>query len=311
MTHDRDDLDRDDLVARVIADAPAPEHGPQFWSELEGRLAGMTVTALRPAGPPRRRRTARLLATAATLAAAVAAVAIGVAARPDDQRVTVAPATTSPPAPATTATTATTAPPQNPPGASAAVLRFLDALGNGDRRTAANLLGPRSEAYLTATTGSVDEFLQVAAEGYGSWVGSTDRTTRVIDVRPGDVVVVVSGAVRVEGNVERRNDAFPARYAESAGAWFVEGWAFDPATGGRIEVLSEGAEVRTGLRVGLPAGGTAWLSVDGGPVQPAPVSNRTAAWTFPPLPAGDHLYVVTFINDSTFAAIAVTRSVGA
>ena len=64
------------------------------------------------------------------------------------------------------------------------------------------------------------------------------------------------GTVQVEGDVEHRTDAFPARYAESAGAWFVEPWAIEPdSTDTVIEVRRD--DERDIQAVNLAAG-TAW-----------------------------------------------------
>ena len=137
-------------------------------------------------------------------------------------------------------------------------------LGRGEFDAAAAVLGPLSEHYAETTYGSVEEFLRVAQEGYGTWEASTDRATTMVEIRPGEVVVVVRGTVQVEGNVEHRTDAFPARYAESAGAWFVEPWAIEPeSTDTVIEVRRD--DERDIQAVNLAAG-TAWPAIDGGPL---------------------------------------------
>jgi len=331
---------RDLVVARAITRVPVPSHRARFWDELEARLAsddtgtaaddgpgrpptaGLVLelpAATLPGRDPVARRRAVAVAAAAVLLVVATAAAL-VAGRSVDDPGPIVPAGTAeegPPAsgqvPAPTTTSAPSTAVVPVPGSEAAVLGFLDALGRGDLDGAASRLGPRSEAYLVANAGSVDGVLAEATEGYGAWAAVEDRTTQVIALGPGEVVVVVSGRLEVEGNVEERHDAFPARYAESAGVWFVEPWAFDPATGGRLELAEE--PKAEGVAVVTPAVGTAWLSVDGGPPRDAattPVAGgATAVWRFPePLAPGPHVFVVAFTDEATFSAMAVSRTVG-
>jgi hypothetical protein len=315
---------RDPLVERALRRLPVPEHAPGFWDELEARLgtnpvpspiAGDSSVAapdpyLEKAWDHRPART--LMGAVAALAAAVvlvaAVVVAGRASHPEGR-------TQRPAAPGSTApTTATTALDPAAQGAVDAVRTFLDALGHGDRKTAAGLLGPRSEQYAIATAGSADAMLQVAEEGFGAWAASPDRTYRAIAIRPGDVVVVVQGTRTSEGQVEHRADAIPARKAESAGVWFVEPWAFDPATGGRMELQTPdpaGNPPRLGVgqsvEVSVAAPGDAWFALDGPAERVTAVSSpagRVARWRPVGVAPGRHLLVVAFVNDTTFTALA-------
>jgi hypothetical protein len=298
---------RDDRIARALGSLPVPEHGPGFWTVLEGELqAEPSYLAGRGSRP---RRVWRLgAAVAAAAAVLVGALVVG---RGDDRRpVTVSSSTTT-----TTAVT-TTVPVEQ--GAVDAVDRFLRALGAGDLDQAAALLGPRSEAYAVAVAGSVEELLRPAEEGYGAWAAAEDRRYRSISVRPGDVVVVVEGDRASEGTVEYRTDAIPARHAESADAWFVEPWAFDPEVGGRIELVSpdpaaDPLRLAPGARVevAVPAAGTAWFSLGGS--TPAPVV-ATAAGTvrWEPDEGGRRsgVLVVVFQTEQTFTAFARRATIG-
>lgn len=308
--------ERDPAVARVLRRVPVPDHGADFWDDLDRRLQpddgafpwptetdveGVPVVSLQPA-PPTRTPWRRRLVAAAAVVVVFGAGAIA-ASRRDGREVT--PATTWG---TDTTTTAPTRPPSSPPGSAEAVLLFLDALGAGDLVGAASHLGPRSEAYLQATAGSVESFLRVAEEGFGAWAASTDRTTTIIE-GPGGVVVVVSGTLTVEGTVEHRSDAFPARYSPSAGVWFVEPWAWDPAAG-QLQVSVADAADRVEATIG--AEGTAWLSVDGAPPRMAEVGpDHRATWRLPAPLEGEHTIVVTFTNDITFAAVALHSPCGA
>lgn len=188
------------------------------------------------------------------------------------------------------------------------MLGFLDDLGGGDLQGAAARLGPGSEAYLQATAGSVEAFLQVAAEGFGAWAAAPDRATNLVEVRAGDVVVVVSGTLLVEGNVEERYDAFPARYAESAGVWFVEPWAMNPGDD-RLELLVNDTADRVDLIAS--AAGEAWLSIDyAPPIQVVVAEDGVAAWDMRDALDGEHTLVAAFINEGNFTAVAAHSPCG-
>ena len=182
-----------------VAPAPAPAASPPEGTGARSRSSTTTLRRLSTKRPSRRRpprppphRTAGPLRVAQILVtvAVVAIVAIiGLALTNDDDS---GPDLGSQPGGTTTAPEAA-APEEQ------AVLAFFDALGRGDTPAAANLLGPRSVAYLTAQSGSVDAFLTDAAEGYGAWRSSPDRQVTVVDGLP---VVLVQGTRRAR-RVER------------------------------------------------------------------------------------------------------------
>jgi hypothetical protein len=307
------DADRDLVVEGVVRRIPVPDHAPDFWHDLERRLHAvgggvhsadvapeaedLPVVALQPPSPPHRLRRRRLRAAAAVLVVIGAVGALAVTASRDEGRLTPAATPPSEPPPTTSPSEITSA-----PGSDQAVLAFLDALGDGDLEGAAARLGPASEAYLEATAGSVESFLRVAEEGYGPWAASPDRRTSIVEIRTGEVVVVVTGTVEVEGTTERRADAFAARYAESARAWFVESWAHDPdADAFTLRVT----DARDRVEIFTPAEGSAWLAVDDtAPIRIDIDADHTGTWDLSLPVDGQHLVVVAFINDTTFTAMA-------
>lgn len=306
----------DPEISRLLDELPVPEHRPGFWTTLDHRLsrADTEPGAHRPRadgpvvvpGAPRRRRWARAVAVLAVTAGLIAVVVMGVQRGTDDASVF----TDSP-------TTSTTPAPQTAPEVAAidAVTRFLDALGHGDTKAASALLGPRSETYVTATAGSVDRFLHDAEDGYGAWANVPDRHLWAVTIRPGDVAVVIEGTHPGEGTPERRADVILARHAQSADAWFVEPWAFDPHAGGRIELVSPDPAAKTpalgtadSVQVALPAGGRTWFSFDQRPpTEVFPVRGPlgwTATW-HPAGPAsGRHTLLAVYEGDVTFTALA-------
>ncbi len=327
------DFDRDPIVARALRGLDAPEHAPGFWDRLESRLATLDADAeagaaadgdglvdgaearlvvpLQPEPRPGPSHRGRFLAVAAALLVVMAAAALVLSDR--DYRVDVG-----------TAGPGSTSNSEVPPDTSsnlsesaAVVLEFLDAVANGDVAGASARIGPSSEAYIAATAGSVEGFLRQASESDGPWIGpiwaaTSDRTTATVELRPGDAVVVVSGTFSMmEGVAERRHGAFPVRYMESAGAWVVEPWAFDPATGGRIELLSPtGSGPHDQIKIAAPAEGTAWLSIDSAaPIKATVGADGTATWTLPEPLRGPHTLMVAFINDTNFTALATSYSV--
>lgn len=326
------EMDADPVIRQAIRSMPIPDHDAGFWERLEGRFdvvdrARGSVRAaadgglITPDGAARRSAPAYAVTEAsgrtwssrvAGIAAAVVvllAAALGAVRLIDDD----------PPAPVTASTTTTTVTVTNSADAAAidVVDRFLAALGRGDTKAAASLLGPRSEAYLTATTGSVDGFLRDARDGYGAWAHVTDRTMTATPIRAGDEVVVVRGTQPGEGQPEVRADAFPVRHAESADAWFVEPWAFDADAGGRIELTSPDPSTSPPVlsadqpvTVAVPAAGTVWFAFDNGsatPVTPVVGANGRVATWHPELPAaGPQLLLAVFESDNgtTFTALA-------
>jgi hypothetical protein len=208
--------------------------------------------------------------------------------------------------------------------AQATLTSFLDALGDGRIDDAAKLLGPRSEAYLAAQSGSVDAYLTDNAKDFGEWAASTDRTyAGIVDDGAGSMVIVVEGTVMHDGVPVHRIDAFPMVRSESVQTWFVEPFAFDPAVGGRIELATPAPS--SGLRqvpVGQPfevfadAPGTVRFAfalrpiaesiggthVDHEPVVVATVKRdgaNVATWTPTAADVGDaQLLIVTFTSDT-------------
>lgn len=325
------EFDRDPIVARALRRLEVPEHAPDFWDRLERRLAtdpdataeadaggdgrvdgdeASLVVALHPRPRPGPSHRGRFLAVAAALLVMMAAAALVLSNR--NHRVDVGPA-----GPASTLNSEVPPDaPSSPSESATVVLEFLDALANGDIRGAAARIGPSSETYLEAIAGSTERFLQQAGEDDGPWTGpiwaiTSDRTTTTVELRPGEAVVVVSGTFSaMEGVAERRHGAFPVRYMESAGAWVVEPWAFDPTTGGRIELRSPSGSVHDRIEIAAPADGTAWLSIDSAaPIEATVGADGTATWTLPEPLLGPHTLVVAFINDTNFTAVATSYNV--
>jgi hypothetical protein len=258
-------------AASVFADDTAPGAAPGTGAEpvvadVELDAAPVTVPAARRWGG----RVARaLVAAAAVVAVAVVGVLV---ARRDDTGPDLSDRTV-PTVDGGTGTT--TAPPDVTPADETpqgrAVVGFVDALGRGDIDAAAALLGPRSDAFLVAQSGSVDAFLREATEGLGAWSASPDRTVSLIEDAGGASVVVLEGTVSPEGMTEHRRWAVPVVHAESADAWFVDPWAFDPgiedqrfdytpAPGpGQPLVLHPGDE----FEVTIPVAGGFWAYLDG------------------------------------------------
>lgn len=257
--------------------------------------------------PGDRRRRPPLLLVAASIIAVVAAVTL--ASRDGDERpvrvTNPADTSTTSQTPTTTAPSVTPAPSQD--GSEEAVLAFLDELGSGKIDAAAGRLGPLSENYLKTTAGSVKRFLLEAQEGYGAWAAVEDREVGAIEMRPGDVVVVVSGRVHLEGTVEDRTDAFPVRYSPSSGVWFVELWARDPQTRAGV-AWADGGTAGATVSFSVPAAGTVWISDTHGndpgvPTERSVGRGRTETLDLSCCP-GDHLVVVAHVGDGTFSAIA-------
>jgi len=114
------------------------------------------------------------------------------------------------------------------------VTGFLDALGAGDVEGAATFVGPVSEER-AAAAGGLESLLRQSVEGHGAWSAAADRTVTAVAIDRGLVAVQLEGTLSVEGRTEHRVEVFPVRRAESAGAWFVEPWAYDLAAGSPIE----------------------------------------------------------------------------
>lgn len=344
-------LDRDAVVARALLELPVPDHGPGFWARLEASLADVSIDddiepmplppsaepgilvpmpSPSPAGEGRRGR--RLLALAAAVMVVAAAVAaIGVLGRDDQQVTTDDPTTTI----ASTTSASTSPPPTSPPPEligrptpDVAVIDWITAIGRADTPTATALTGPRTAAYLEALGGSVAGYITESSEAIGAWVDSPDRAISTIDLGTADgttiAVVVVSGTWTGEGENGFRTDAYPTVQVED-GSWLVEPVAFDPAIGGRIELVRP-APMPTppgGLdtmapdgvvSVAAPGGGTFFFSLDDSPFEQ--VAGEGAAGTMraewdPPgdMLAQRHLLVVAYVNGTTVTAFAGTFEV--
>lgn len=117
------------------------------------------------------------------------------------------------------------------------VTGFLDALGAGDVEGAATFVGPVSEER-AAAAGGLEPLLRQSVEGHGAWSAAADRTVTAVAVDRGLVVVQLEGTLAVEGQTEHRVEVFPVRRPESAGAWFVEPWAYDVAAGSPLAIES-------------------------------------------------------------------------
>jgi hypothetical protein len=118
------------------------------------------------------------------------------------------------------------------------------------------------------------------------------------------VVVTLEGTLRVEGSTEHRVAAFPVRKAESAGAWFVEPWAYDLSADVPVRISSPpvDAEERATADPGAPLQvtvetaepGTVWASFAGGTAMAVPSDGANPA-TFPPQ-AGPHGLVTVLFH---------------
>ena len=274
--------DRDLLVAKALQDLRVPDHGPDFWRNLEVRLADVPAPPRRLAvsapsvAPPdeegdgdlpvvadltyrRPRRSAAWIASVAAVFVLGAATMVTLTSGdPAADRVRTAdrpeggqqmarsedPSSTRVP-PASSA-------PDTGPSPRAVLVAWLTAVGAGDTTTAAALTGPRSKSYVEALTGGagIDGFLREAGEGYGAWADSPDRSTTevALDADGEDItIVVVSGTWTGEGGTGFRTDAIPVVRSDD-GEWLVEPWAIDPDTGGRITVTSPKAADEAGFQ---------------------------------------------------------------
>ena len=298
------DNDRDPYVARMVAAQPVPDHGPDFWRSLEERMAADDGESdvVTPRATARIRRVALAAAALVLVVGAVAVRQLG-----DDKSPVVADDSSA---------TTTIAPSADASRAINTVEDFIDALGSGDITAAALLLGPRSEEYLVATTGSVDAFLREAETGYGAWASSTDRQLSAVAVRgPASSSSLSRALIPVRGSPKSRADAFPVRHAESADAWFVEPWAFDPDTGGRIELVAPDPSAATpvlaagaAVEVASAVPGQMWFGFDDNHLEevvpPAADRGSNVTWNPTKRPAGRHTLLVVYETEKTFTALA-------
>jgi hypothetical protein len=329
------ETDRDPVVARALRELHVPDHEPGFWDRLERELAdegsgGGRAAVVDLAGARRRRSRTWLLATAAAVVTVVAAAAL-LSGR-DDEVVTVPPVTETPTTevlPPTTTTAAPTPTPEGPATADEAVLAWLDAIGAGEHDEAAALTGPRTRAYLESLGANLEGFLLESSEGYGAWAASPDRSTTEVELgRFGDAVVtvvVVSGTWTGEGDDGFRADAIPAVRDDEGGGWLVEPVAFEPDSGGRLELLSPqpaspGGSVALApdgeIVVAAPGEGTFLFSLDDGAVVTVPGEPLGAGVqaTFDPpgdLAARSYLLIVAYVDGATVTATAIVLEVSA
>jgi hypothetical protein len=319
--------DRDLVVARAIAQLPVPDHLPGFWEVLEGRLAaehrpGTTrvrvdtaelpaVSVLRPPAPAPAAHRARFLAAAAVLA--VVALTAGLVLRGDDGSTPTGEAAGEPVAPLSTPpgppfpTTMVSLPRilAAPASPTAAAEAWIAAVGSGDVSTATAMLGGRTLRYLDAGGEDPTVAIRALAESYGRWPGSRPPIAAELHIPGAGTVVVLDGDPAL---------ALPVAPA-GPDQWFVEPLAFDPETGGRIELLSPEPGGRGLAAVGPDAvlqavsedpGAAIWFSLDGAPPEPAP----DGTWDPPGrIDEGRHLLVVAAVGDDTFTAVATTLAV--
>lgn len=236
----RDDpqVEPDVLVRTALQLLPVPDHGPDFWVDLERRLAGEAspaegpTTAVRaaaaaeavtaapallppqPAGsrsvlPPELRRRSNAVLAVAAVAAAVLVVVAGSAllrqrSGGDARTTELAGTTPTTPVPTDSARRAlgTTLPEVSADvgdESTAMVMRWVGALGAGDADAAWASLGPASRDHLGGRAG-LDDLMSELGEGYGAWAAATPEEVLVTPVgAAADAQVVV---VTLLGDVE-------------------------------------------------------------------------------------------------------------
>jgi negative regulator of sigma E activity len=317
--------DIDPFIHQLLVDTPVPEHAPDFWSSLAEQMDALDrpvpLHAVHAPTPPMspddvkrdRDEVRRLIerpapswvrrAVIVAAAAGIVGAVIAGLRSPDDDRSAVT--ADEPPVSVSSVPTAA----QNE--AVATATRFIDALGAEDVAQAATLLGPLSEQYINATAGPVEAFLRDAATSYGAWARSADRKMSAVEVRTGEFVVVIRGTRTMNGESTSSADAIPVRHAESADAWFVEPWAFDAQTGGRIELVhpdpSAGVPVLghdEAVEMAWPVPGRIWFGFDSAVAEAAVPGSPGATISWRPTDArvGTHLLVVVYETEKTFTA---------
>jgi hypothetical protein len=356
--------ERDPRVARALADLEVPDHRPGFWEDLARDVAAEAALLhdLRPADdelaePPPRLPTSELpavrplahrrprrtpwLAVAAGLIVLAGAVGFTLAAGDGDgddselageppESTTDTAATLESDVTTTATTPTTTTPTTEPPAgdtADGAVGAFLQALAEGDAATAAGLLGPRSQAYITAIGGTPEGLMQESQEGFGAWVDAPDLTVAAVEIGPTPIdaegqdtaFVVVSGTYTGEGSTGYRVDVFPA--VKGPEGWRVEHLAHSPDHDNEpvftLPTLQEdgnlgGMNPDDDINVFLPTSGVVVFQVDGGELATKTtsiVAGDPFALYNPPtdLSPGTHtLVVVAFGDDGTITHFAGT-----
>jgi hypothetical protein len=339
--------ERDRVVARALGRLPAPEHGPDFWAGVDARLAAANeppqpaardaavadgdapVIELRAAERSERstrERSARRWTRVAPLAVAAAIVAVvaGVLATrdsSDDARsrvVLAAPSETTLPLPNTNSPA-----PANGADevAERAAITFIDALSNGDLRTAWDMLGPASRD----TWQSFDAFSGARSgfsEGLGTWASASNRTvstTRVwVDDKTGASLHVVTfmGERRPEGMLTTEPYAMVVR-VKSAGGVDVEPFTPHDTVGLRllkpVEVSPVSSTEDSPVVLETPTGTKSLaLVVDADLVSTwSRPSTRVAYSPARGWPRGNHLVTAFAVYaDGTPAAMAVSFATG-
>lgn len=260
MTDD-DGIPDDSVVATALRLLPVPDHGPDFWSQLEAVVqAEPDPEVIEPAlavGPPRQplvaspplvvERTAlaprppqaatdhalqlvppslrsRSNLVLAAIGAAAAVVVVVAAATLIGQRSSsvVADSSGSDGA-AATVTTADTA--ARDDAATQVVLDFVGAMGQGSSAAAWATLAPASRAHFGSSSAFAQQLGDTSA--YATWSGSSADDAQVLAVPSdaGDVLVVtLVGSDEQDGATRRWAVAFPVRIVE--GTPQVEAYAF-------------------------------------------------------------------------------------
>ncbi|HEX4867664.1 MAG TPA: hypothetical protein VFV32_08540 [Acidimicrobiales bacterium] len=239
------DLDVEEAL-RLTADADAPAvPAAPVRARSPRRAAPPTVplVELVPAPgavPPTMRRRSNLVLSAVAVAAAIAVVVAGtslvrsrtgsdaateVAEGPEE--------TTTSEAPAASSSISTLAAPHDEP-AVAAVVAWVNALGQGDVDAAWSALGPASQAHWGSKSAFTAERSGLA-EGYGAWSAADPDDillTPLSSSGEGELVVVtLVGTLQQEGPEVARADAFPVRIVD--GTAKVELFAY----AGELEVV--------------------------------------------------------------------------
>lgn len=324
------DTERDPQMSRYLTQSAVPDHQDGFWEALDKQMETLDhgnpktlpgdirpvtpledrqrdqaeVTRMAEASAPRWRVGVLLAA-----AAALVVLASSLITRDDGPSSSVQ---ADQPA-ETTLTSAVPAVGQSE--ALAVTQRFIDALGQGNIAQARAVLGPRSEAYLTATTGSVDGFLREAEEGYGSLAGLQNPEMWALSTGVDEFVVVIKGTDPV-ANPEVRVEAIPVVKAESAGTWFVEPWALDPDGESRIELVhpdpmavAPAMAASDAVRVVVPQAGSVLFGLDRNTlVEGISLSSQQNGWAWTPktVSPGQHTLVIVFKTDKILTTLART-----
>ncbi|MBA2607462.1 MAG: hypothetical protein H0U92_00815 [Actinobacteria bacterium] len=276
-------------------------------SYLSGVGGDADAVDVRRVSEPAMPTTQPTVAPTSTSAVVPASSSHGVAAAPT------APAVARKAAPKTAATQ-TRATPES------AVLDWVDAVGRGDVKTAAALVGRKSRRYIESLGGNVEGFMKESQEGYGGWVQSSDRQTTEIELGAVDnaptTIVVLSGTSRGEGSDGFRTDAIPA--VRIGGGWMVEPTAFRSDTGGRLELVTPTRASDGRLATMQPDGvisanalgtGDFYFSLEDQPaarVQGERAGGGARATWDPPgdMAAHRHLLVVAYADGDTLTAFA-------